>query len=626
MSEKRHFMLTNAESSFGQGVEREAIYQALILAQKPFPRFAVNMEDNRCSLFLAYPQDLDGIPADRRQELMIIGVLCALSLIHLGTPGPYGPVLLQVALNSGNLHSLTPSFIERFHPHLANRLREWDAIGPAGAVTSFQNDFVAHHNCTAAAYSATTLSARTEESHKRIKRDMLCLRTLGLGLIHHAEFKAFCNGLSLPLSNGFSWFDVVHSLPGGSEAFFKTIFDSPSAEKIGSHLQFWHLCYRKRYGGRTIAEILSQFLAGSGIPCPQMLEAFAVNSALKRDLVQFHEIESKDYRAWLFCYAVVGRPSYPGGDKMQIHLYSGDHANFGASRGNLETALGYANIKSHQDLFWDLREQCAEVQVTEVVRLCKVYVTKEMGLGNTVQYKLKTLAGKYDLFRAECKGIDWIQLILKATYCRSRRVDGPIIIVPTTVLAGIPAWVPVLGKYGYILVGGLSPPSAETAPISADTSARNTQVLDSPTTQKSGYIVIRHPIQVPNDGIGYAPPPPPKILIPDNRDSTQFTQTTLASTEAFVLDERTDRSIQYWPTPNEEQPEQAIPSAHPTESAKSAKSTVPSMSTVPFPTHLVACVTLPNITQSLIDVRLLKSELRANPSSVSYFLQKVSVG
>ncbi|KZS92771.1 hypothetical protein SISNIDRAFT_486272 [Sistotremastrum niveocremeum HHB9708] len=172
-------------------------------------------------------------------------------------------------------------------------------------------------------------------------------------------------------------------------------------------------------------------------------------------------------------------------------------------------------------------------------------------------------------------------------------------------------------------------PSAETAPISADNSARNTQVLDSPATQKSGYIVIRHPIQVPNDGIGYAPPPPPKvrihievlyteptfaqILIPDNRDSTQFTQTTSASTEAI-----------YWPTPNEEQPEQAIPSAHPTESAKSAKSMVPSMSTVPFPTHLAACVTLPDITQSLIDVRLLKSELRANPSSVSYFLQKVT--
>ncbi|KZT31277.1 hypothetical protein SISSUDRAFT_1104043, partial [Sistotremastrum suecicum HHB10207 ss-3] len=85
-----------------------------------------------------------------------------------------------------------------------------------------------------------------------------------------------------------------------------------------------------------------------------------------------------------------------------------------------------------------LRQCCAEIQVTEVVRTGKVYVTKEMGLGNAVQHSILWKDALRLGNASSTQNSSWENMIFSerngtATYCGWRRVDEPMIIMPTAI-------------------------------------------------------------------------------------------------------------------------------------------------------------------------------------------------
>jgi hypothetical protein len=56
----------------------------------------------------------------------------------------------------------------------------------------------------------------------------------------------------------------------------------------------------------TLQGILTKFLKGSGIPCPQLFDQAKVHFS---DLVNLEQIDEPSYRSKMFCWAATGCPS-----------------------------------------------------------------------------------------------------------------------------------------------------------------------------------------------------------------------------------------------------------------------------------------------------------------------------
>ncbi|KZT31982.1 hypothetical protein SISSUDRAFT_1067294 [Sistotremastrum suecicum HHB10207 ss-3] len=328
LTPSRYLSLTNSGSSTGPGVAREAIESALAQALKHPMVFAVPIQDKHCSLFLAFPQDKFAIPVRREQELITLGILCALSVIEFGTPGPFGPSLLRFIFHNHNLHSLSPLFILTFYPPLYKQLMDWRSIGPNGDIKDFKDHFLAYHNCTIAPYE----NGRTQEEHDVLGRDILCIRTIGM-ILGHPELLAFSRGFSLPLANKFSWFEAVHSVEGGSLRFLKELYALPSLDNIIERIDFWD-CDHLIVKGWTVKGIIKQFLFGFGLPCPELFRLMAEQFDIK---VDYERVSSRDFRVRLFCQALMGRITFSGpGKNMMICLYTGPE----------DTSSNYGGLKA----------------------------------------------------------------------------------------------------------------------------------------------------------------------------------------------------------------------------------------------------------------------------------------
>lgn len=56
----------------------------------------------------------------------------------------------------------------------------------------------------------------------------------------------------------------------------------------------------------TLQGILTKFLKGSGIPCPQLFDQAKSHFS---DLVNLEQIDEPSYRSKMFCWAATGCPS-----------------------------------------------------------------------------------------------------------------------------------------------------------------------------------------------------------------------------------------------------------------------------------------------------------------------------
>lgn len=56
----------------------------------------------------------------------------------------------------------------------------------------------------------------------------------------------------------------------------------------------------------TLQGILTKFLKGSGVPCPQLFDQAKAHFS---DLVNLEQIDEPSYRSKMFCWAATGCPS-----------------------------------------------------------------------------------------------------------------------------------------------------------------------------------------------------------------------------------------------------------------------------------------------------------------------------
>jgi hypothetical protein len=89
------------------------------------------------------------VSTDRREDLMVLGCLAALLLLHGIAPEPLGPAIIQFAANRCELGSLTWDFVGEYHPELRALLDTWKTMGPSGDITPFQSYFATYRDLEA---------------------------------------------------------------------------------------------------------------------------------------------------------------------------------------------------------------------------------------------------------------------------------------------------------------------------------------------------------------------------------------------------------------------------------------------------------------------------------------------
>lgn len=133
--------------SVGAGLERETIYTALNIFLSDTGQWCVPTDEDRLSLGISMPQRLaSAIAPSRLADLRVLGALVSLSLISGKPPGALTPALLQYALNDRDLGSLTPGFVDVWHPKVARVARAMQAVGPLGSLLPFQSEIISHLN------------------------------------------------------------------------------------------------------------------------------------------------------------------------------------------------------------------------------------------------------------------------------------------------------------------------------------------------------------------------------------------------------------------------------------------------------------------------------------------------
>jgi hypothetical protein len=133
--------------SFGEGVEREVIHAAFQSYLQDAARWFTARADGHSTLATTYSMSsAQSLSAGRRRDLLVLGALTALSLVHGIAPCPLDPVLLHFIVHKCNLHSILPGFLGEWHPELRRTLLDWIEGGPTGDITAFEAHFITYHD------------------------------------------------------------------------------------------------------------------------------------------------------------------------------------------------------------------------------------------------------------------------------------------------------------------------------------------------------------------------------------------------------------------------------------------------------------------------------------------------
>ncbi|KAJ7650550.1 hypothetical protein FB45DRAFT_730675, partial [Roridomyces roridus] len=313
--------------STGTGIEKETIYTAYRFFTDHegawfFPRFG-----NKSSI--ATTMSLAGssfISTDRRLNLVVLGCLTSLMLIHGLAPDPISPALIQWAINGCDVHSLTRDFVGEWFPELRALLDDWTDCGPGGDLEPFQTHLAIYHDMQVA-----SLRTRDLVHHQAFALDMVYTALISTQPAQQSELSSFVTGVRLGCRNGFDFPEVVRSYTGGGSAtFISRIWTSLIHDfaTIQPYLSIFGLTSRQLSNfadsassiqGMDLCDLLRKFLQGSGAPCRRLLDQ-AIPHLSK--LIRWEEIDEAAFRPKLFCYAVTGSPHVEWADveqQMVVH-------------------------------------------------------------------------------------------------------------------------------------------------------------------------------------------------------------------------------------------------------------------------------------------------------------------
>ncbi|KAF8174019.1 hypothetical protein K438DRAFT_1849830 [Mycena galopus ATCC 62051] len=310
----------------GVGIGREVLYTAWLCYQQHAGQWFLSRFDGKCSIATTMPLvSANLVNADRRQNLVVLGCLAALLLIHGIAPEPLSPALIQWAANKCDLGSLTREFIGEWFPELRTLLDDWVSTGPTGDIRPFANHFAIYHDIQVA-----SLQGRDQPQHQALGFEMLYTSVIGPQPPTHTELKAFVKGLRSPCANGLDFCDVIRSYPGGSTGFISRLWTSVihNFDSIKSHLSVVTTPTRESlidFVGQDspvldmdLAHMLQEWLKGSGIPCPGLFE---IAKPTLSKLIPFGDVDSPAFRPKMFCWSGTGSPHVEWEDHQQLSVY-----------------------------------------------------------------------------------------------------------------------------------------------------------------------------------------------------------------------------------------------------------------------------------------------------------------
>ncbi|KAF8176258.1 hypothetical protein K438DRAFT_82254 [Mycena galopus ATCC 62051] len=223
---------------------------------------------------------------------------------------PVDIALLQFLLNDGDLNSLHPTFIAEWHPTVKAVCDSWKEAGPTGNINT---PLIASHLATYLGIEATSVGERDQATHDAMLVEMLYRAVIGSEPPSHCDVVALAQAVRLPCRNGFTFTHFIRGLVGGSDRFLALIMTSV----VGPLTLIACLSFRAPaplmdsittvMGGESLADIIGDYLMGSGIPCPGLFER-ARRNGLFPDIVDLSLANRPNFRAQMWTWAVSGAP------------------------------------------------------------------------------------------------------------------------------------------------------------------------------------------------------------------------------------------------------------------------------------------------------------------------------
>ncbi|KAJ3912251.1 hypothetical protein F5877DRAFT_54321, partial [Lentinula edodes] len=174
--------------------------------------------------------------------------------------------------------------------------------------------------------------------HHKLAWEMLHNIVIGPLDIDNTYFAAFLKGFLLPCATGIDLVDIVRSFFGGPEEFIRTAemstihhfaslnisiscdLKQQSLDKLAQALS----TAGPQFTGKTFQDIIEDFLAGTGAPCPELL-ASMMDRFSPEVKTCLSGLQSPTFRMRLMCWAVTGATRVLlEGEPMQIVLVEDD--------------------------------------------------------------------------------------------------------------------------------------------------------------------------------------------------------------------------------------------------------------------------------------------------------------
>ncbi|KAJ3764672.1 hypothetical protein FB446DRAFT_656239, partial [Lentinula raphanica] len=323
LSQNRHFQLIAIDDrgvenyiTSGPGVEKEVM--SLFFKAKldsHMHDYLTPVVDDYTTLSTVPLSSAADLSATKKNELAIFGAAIGLALVHGIYPANINPLLLVYLLSSSNLKSLTKELVNNLFPELHQTLTRWLALEHTdNDLSYFQPHFATYHNL-----SVTALHDRSERHHRSLAWNMLHNAIVGPVTTDHPYFKALLKGLFLPCKPiGLDLPEVPACVEGIDEFVLSLLQTRVTGDYKALRLEHTdrtsvvtHAALRDAYeivpGWSSVSfeDIFQEFLEGSGIPCPALMEE--VQGSFD-DVVTLEGASEKNYRMRMFCWASTGSP------------------------------------------------------------------------------------------------------------------------------------------------------------------------------------------------------------------------------------------------------------------------------------------------------------------------------
>ncbi|KAK7037157.1 hypothetical protein R3P38DRAFT_3311664 [Favolaschia claudopus] len=192
---------------------------------------------------------------------------------------------------------------------LKNVLETWIAAGPPGNIDT---PLIKSHLATWLGLELPPLMDRDQDTHDGIPMELLyqsCIGSDGSELPSHLDVAVLARNFRLPCRHGFTLTRYLKGCAGGSDRFLANAM----ASALGALTLIPRLSIRpaddlqqpiaQAMGGESLIDIISDYLLGSGIPCPDLFGE-ARSQGLFPDVVDLSLVDNNNFRAQMLTWAV----------------------------------------------------------------------------------------------------------------------------------------------------------------------------------------------------------------------------------------------------------------------------------------------------------------------------------